>query len=298
MKLIATVFLGLVLFCQCVLSHNPSCHKNVVYYYGKGKSQDNPQSLQGYCSENHADMFIISSFLASERGKPALNLKDGVHDAVSYPHSDLKHYPSLEEGIKHCQSMGKKVLLSIEDDFSRIKGDTEEFARLLWQLFGPNVTADNRPFGTAVVDGFHLSAKHYNYNQRNLPSMSSKSIRFVQSTISTRNRTPRPWVSSVRIISVSVPQHTDADNKKPTINLLWYGICQRLRPNMPIHTRSMGRIPPNWPKQRSRHIPRPLLHQHQDKPWVCYRRTPVKHPHRSVLRNSCIWRLLQLCQKS
>lgn len=126
-------------------------------------------------------MFIISSFLASERGKPALNLKDGVHDAVSYPHSDLKHYPSLEEGIKHCQSMGKKVLLSIEDDFSRIKGDTEEFARLLWQLFGPNVTADNRPFGTAVVDGFHLSAKHYNYNQRNLPSMSSKSIRFVQS---------------------------------------------------------------------------------------------------------------------
>ncbi|KAA8908079.1 hypothetical protein TRICI_004830 [Trichomonascus ciferrii] len=178
MKYLRAAFLSILLFCQCVFSHNPACRNNIVYYYGQGKGKNKSHSLHGYCSEDYGDVFIISSLTASKRGEPELNLK-GVDDAVSYPHSELKHYPSLENDIKHCQILGKKILLSIEDDIS-IHGDAEYLARLVWQLFGPNTTADNRPFGTAVIDGFDLSTKHYNCNQRNLPTKSSESVLFAQ----------------------------------------------------------------------------------------------------------------------
>ncbi|KAK5632758.1 hypothetical protein RRF57_008472 [Xylaria bambusicola] len=63
------------------------------------------------------------------------------------------------EDIKYCQQQGKTILLSIggatysEGGFSDASSATST-ADAVWNLFGSNTNAANRPFGSAVVDGF------------------------------------------------------------------------------------------------------------------------------------------------
>lgn len=70
--------------------------------------------------------------------------------------------PTMEADIKTCQSLGKKVLLSLGGAVSTTAfssdGQASDFATTLWDLFGGGngESADMRPFGSAVLDGFDV----------------------------------------------------------------------------------------------------------------------------------------------
>lgn len=172
MGLSNAVLLASLLFyiCQWTAAYQPSCKNNIVYYYGQHHSEGGESiSLYDYCDKDYADEFIISSVVASSDadGMPMLDLKEGIDGAKSYSGSDMKYYPSLSDGIKHCQTMGKKVFISVNTDSTPVGIEqAERFARQVWQLFGPNVTAGHRPFGTAVVDGFTLSVESSDHLRR------------------------------------------------------------------------------------------------------------------------------------
>ena len=74
---------------------------------------------------------------------------------------------NIAQDIPLCQSLGKKILLSlggaipdtqkIQDDASAVK-----FAEFVWGAFGPKQASwtGPRPFGDAVVDGFDFDIEH------------------------------------------------------------------------------------------------------------------------------------------
>ena len=75
----------------------------------------------------------------------------------------LQSCPTLASDIKTCQSMGKKVLLSLggalaTTAFSGGDDQASEFATTLWNLFGAGtgVDAGLRPFGDVKIDGFDI----------------------------------------------------------------------------------------------------------------------------------------------
>ena len=80
--------------------------------------------------------------------------------------SELKsNCPHIGEDIQYCQSLGKKILLSLggavpTNQNLESKETANEFADTLWRLFGPNKELPGstypRPFQNAAVDGFDL----------------------------------------------------------------------------------------------------------------------------------------------
>ena len=64
--------------------------------------------------------------------------------------------------ISVCQSLGKKVLLSLGGSIavSAFASDSQasEFATTLWDLFGAGTGVDPglRPFGSVIIDGFDV----------------------------------------------------------------------------------------------------------------------------------------------
>ncbi len=77
----------------------------------------------------------------------------------------LSFYPTLESDIAQCQARyGKKIFLSIGGAGNSLPLTSDQaaiaFADRLWDLFGPagHIDPALRPFGSAVLDGFDLSA--------------------------------------------------------------------------------------------------------------------------------------------
>jgi chitinase len=69
----------------------------------------------------------------------------------------------LASDIDQCQKMyGKKILLSIGGATGNIvfrnDGEAQDFADVLWKIFGPTGDIDDglRPFGDVVIDGFDI----------------------------------------------------------------------------------------------------------------------------------------------
>lgn len=158
-----------VLSQSVIAEYQPDCRNNIIYYYGQQQKDAvaenyDPPSLGEQCNSGNGDVFVISSLpttvLSRGNGYPILDLKEGTEDSKPYEDTNLKYYPQLSKDIKYCQSKGKKILLSIGggEGVSALKNNqqAEKFAKQTWELFGPNTTAKNRPFGDAVVDGFDL----------------------------------------------------------------------------------------------------------------------------------------------
>lgn len=136
-----------------------SGNSNVVLYWGQNSGQ-NQQSLGEYCQSTAADMYVIS-FLNSFP-TTSLNI---VSCYSTFDGSDLLHCPDIAADIKTCQSLGKKVLLSLGGavgsyGFSS-NSDAEDYAVTLWNMFGGG-SADQRPFDDAIVDGFDLDIENNN----------------------------------------------------------------------------------------------------------------------------------------
>ncbi len=79
----------------------------------------------------------------------------------------LSHCPGIGPNITYCQSIGKKILLSIggsSPNNSHLDNDVSavEFATFLWEAFGPEDPSKTtpRPFGNACVDGFDFDIEN------------------------------------------------------------------------------------------------------------------------------------------
>lgn len=136
-----------------------TANDNVVLYWGQN-SAGSQQSLGSYCQSTDADMYVIS-FL-TDFPQTGMNI---VGCDSTFSGSSLLHCSSVAEDIKTCQSLGKKVLLSLGGavgsyGFSNDQ-EAESYAQTLWDMFGGG-SSDTRPFDDAVVDGFDLDIENGN----------------------------------------------------------------------------------------------------------------------------------------
>lgn len=124
----------------------------LAVYWGQnaGGSQNR---LKDYCGSETADILFLS--FVNEMSPMKLNFANMCDTRFS---DGTLHCPQIGEDIKYCQKNGKKVFLSIGGQHGASFTSDEEakdFAEILWNKFGGG-TNSQRPFDSAVVDGFDL----------------------------------------------------------------------------------------------------------------------------------------------
>ncbi|KAI1165796.1 carbohydrate-binding module family 1 protein [Nemania serpens] len=132
---------------------------NIAVYWGQNSAggASTQGRLQTYCNDNGINIINIS-FLVSIRN-PTTNFASAGDRCTAISGTGLLKCPEIEADIKYCQGQGKTILLSIggatytEGGFTDSASATAA-ANNVWNLFGTNTAAANRPFGAAVVDGF------------------------------------------------------------------------------------------------------------------------------------------------
>lgn len=101
-----------------------------------------------------------------------VNFASAGDRCTPFPGSTLLSCPELEADIKTCQNTyGKTIMLSIggatytEGGFASASA-AQTAADNIWAMFGPQQSGStvNRPFGTAVVDGFDFDLEAGNQN--------------------------------------------------------------------------------------------------------------------------------------
>lgn len=131
---------------------------NVAVYWGQN-SYGGQQRLSTYCESDAVDIVLLS-FLYSFPSNLQVDFSNACSD--SYP-DGLKHCSTIAQDIKTCQSLGKKVLLSLGGALGAygFTSDSQAttFATTLWNKFGGG-SDDERPFDDAVVDGFDLDLEN------------------------------------------------------------------------------------------------------------------------------------------
>ena len=155
---------AILLFTQFFLlptdAFDSSANTNIAVYWGQN-SAGTQESLATYCQSSNADIFLLS-FL-NQFPTLGLNFANACSDTFS---DGLLHCTQIAEDIETCQSLGKKVLLSLggasgsylfSDD-----SQAETFAQTLWDTFGEGTGAGERPFDSAVVDGFDFDIENNN----------------------------------------------------------------------------------------------------------------------------------------
>lgn len=154
----------------------------LVAYWGQNSSgndfPNNPEKeLKDVCAKRKYDIIVIG-FVVTFFGKnnkdemPEVNFSGHCWEPASPQLPNLYRCPNIEEGIKACQQMGKKVLISLggatgKNDLTDEKAKV--LAKNLWDLFlGGKERSDIRPFGSAILDGIDLDiedAKSEGYAQ-------------------------------------------------------------------------------------------------------------------------------------
>ncbi|KAH8912129.1 glycoside hydrolase family 18 protein [Coniochaeta sp. PMI_546] len=142
---------------------NSGASDNIAVYWGQNSANQasSQQRLATYCA--NADIDIIPlAFLNVIVNPTTVNFASAGDKCTTFPGTSLLSCPEIEADIKTCQSTyGKTILLSIggatytEGGFSSSSLATT-WADNIWAMFGPKQSGStaNRPFGTAVVDGF------------------------------------------------------------------------------------------------------------------------------------------------
>lgn len=131
---------------------------NVAVYWGQN-SYGGQQRLSTYCESDAVDIVLLSFLYAFPN-----NLQVDFSNAcgTSYP-DGLRHCTTIADDIKTCQSLGKKVLLSLGGALGAygFSSDAQAttFASTLWDKFGGGSDSE-RPFDDAVVDGFDLDLEN------------------------------------------------------------------------------------------------------------------------------------------
>ncbi|RDW64038.1 hypothetical protein BP5796_10540 [Coleophoma crateriformis] len=173
-KSIAAAIAAFSLISSSAALYDANSEANLAVYWGQGPNQ---LSLTEYCHKTSIDIipigFINQFPQQTQSDVPAENFGNACYGLPLYPGTELyKSCPNVTEGIPVCQSLGKKVLLSLGGASAtyQLTGAAAgiEFADYLWKAYGPideaYVAAGGiRPFdggrtntdGTTIdIDGF------------------------------------------------------------------------------------------------------------------------------------------------
>ncbi|UNI20423.1 Chitinase [Purpureocillium takamizusanense] len=172
-SLLATLPLALAGF-------DPGSSKNIAVYWGQNSygQKDSQQNLAVYCE--NSDVNIIPLAFMNGITPPITNFASAGDKCDKFPDNpNLLKCPEIEADIKTCQSKyGKTLVLSLGGaTYSQggwgSTGDAESAAESLWAMFGPVQSGSNvnRPFGSAVVDGFDFD---FESSTNNLPAFGAK----------------------------------------------------------------------------------------------------------------------------
>ncbi|KAJ2973838.1 hypothetical protein NUW58_g8839 [Xylaria curta] len=156
---LASIASILALAPSALAGFSASATNNIAVYWGQNSAGGaNTQGrLKEYCDDNGINVINVS-FLVSIKN-PGTNFASAGDRCTPISGTSLLDCPEIEEDIKYCQGKGKSILLSIggatytEGGFSDAS-QAKASAKTVWDLFGSNTNAKNRPFGSAVVDGF------------------------------------------------------------------------------------------------------------------------------------------------
>lgn len=155
----------LILLIQHVLSFNIDSRNNIAVYWGQN-SEGNQQRLSEYCQSSDANIFILS-FLNIFPDPMELNFANACSDTFSN-NPNLLHCTEIASDIETCQSLGRKILLSLGGSSGSYGFTTDEeaesFAQTLWNTFGEgsDSTSVDRPFDSALIDGFDFDIENNN----------------------------------------------------------------------------------------------------------------------------------------
>lgn len=159
-------------------SFNAQSSSNLAVYYGQSPATDS-FTLEQMCQDPDVDLVVLA-FLTTffgPAGQPVINFGPATGGtptlgAQKINATGLLDCPLLAKNITTCQSLGKKVLLSLggATGATNFTSDAQatSFATNLWNLFGGGMTnSDMRPFGSVKIDGFDVdnedhSTKYYN----------------------------------------------------------------------------------------------------------------------------------------
>ena len=145
---------------------NADASDNVAVYFGQTDATGNT-SLASMCQDPSVDIVILA-FVTVNFGPgnyPTVNFGaacDGKTPQMQAHAPGLLSCPDIASQIQTCQSIGKKVFLSLggwlaETTFNS-DADAAALAGTLWNLFGAGTDLDPglRPFGNVKIDGFDL----------------------------------------------------------------------------------------------------------------------------------------------
>lgn len=134
---------------------------DLAFYWGQNSAGVGQDSLASYCQNSPGDIYLIS-FLDSFGNGNQLSINVAGYNDY-FPGTSLVNAPSIGEDIKTCQSLGKKILLSMGGASGQYgfndQQNAEQVATDLWNLVGGG-SSDTRPFGDAVIDGFDIDSEN------------------------------------------------------------------------------------------------------------------------------------------
>lgn len=141
-------------------------------YWGQASAQQQNR-LRYYCDSDSVDIFLLSFITDFPNSKESthgytLNLANACASKTYSSEDSTPNCTQVGDDIKYCQSLGKKVLLSLggeSGDYGfNSDYEAENFADVLWNSFGEgsDYPKDERPFGDAIVDGFDFDLANEN----------------------------------------------------------------------------------------------------------------------------------------
>ncbi|KAL3241111.1 chitinase RNJ42_03203 [Nakaseomyces bracarensis] len=153
------IIITIALLINHALSFDINSKSNVALYWGQN-SAGSQQSLASYCQSTDADIYLLS-FLNSFPNI-GLNFANACTDTYA---DGMLHCSQIAQDIKTCQSLGKKVLLSLGGASGSYSLSDDQvatdFATNLWNTFGEGSDASiERPFDDAIIDGFDFDIEN------------------------------------------------------------------------------------------------------------------------------------------
>jgi len=145
---------------------NADASDNVAVYFGQSDATGRT-NLTRMCQDSNVDIVVLAFLVKffGPGGYPSINFGaacGGQNPEMRAHASGLLDCGVLASQIATCQSLGKKVLLSLGGYVSTtsFQNDTQatKFAETLWDLFGAGTDLDPglRPFGKVKIDGFDI----------------------------------------------------------------------------------------------------------------------------------------------
>ncbi|KAI1331967.1 chitinase [Xylariaceae sp. FL0255] len=141
--------------------------ENVAVYWGQNSYNQATgnlaqQRLSYYCDNDDID--IIPLAFMDGITPASTNFANAGNNCTKFAdNANVLSCPQIEADINTCQSKGKTITISLGGSTYYQGGwqtttDAQNAAQLVWNMFGTPSTSSNssadRPFGTAVVDGF------------------------------------------------------------------------------------------------------------------------------------------------